>query len=97
MMYEDGPRPDSVPGPYGPLTLADLPGPETKRWVTRRKAEILAAIAGGLIDRIDACNRYSISAEELALWERALACAGVPGLRVTRVQVYRPVFKAIPR
>jgi len=94
MMYEVDPRPETVPGPFGPLTFADLPGPDTKRWVTRRKAEILAAIAGGLIARAEALSRYSLSDEELALWERALACAGVPGLRVTRVQVYRPVFEA---
>ncbi len=85
----------SVPGPLGPLTLADLPPPDTQRWVARRKAEVLAAIRGGLLERAEARQRYSISDEELALWERAVDCAGVPGLRVTRVQIYRPVFEAV--
>jgi len=85
----------SVPGPLGPLTLADLPPPDTQRWVARRKAEVLAAIRGGLLERAEARRRYSISDEELALWERAVDCAGVPGLRVTRVQIYRPVFEAV--
>ena len=89
-------RPRSVPGPLGPLTLADLPAPNTLRWVARRKAEIVAAIKGGLLDRAEARRRYSISDEELKLWERAVACAGVPGLRVTRVQVYKTVFEAGP-
>lgn len=86
----------AVPGPYGPLTLANLPPPDTHRWVVRRKAEVLAAIRGGLLDRAEALRRYRLSEEELKLWERALACAGVPGLRVTRVQVYRPVFEITP-
>jgi hypothetical protein len=36
-----------VIGPDGnPLTIADLPEPGTKRWVTRRKAEVVAAVRG---------------------------------------------------
>lgn len=83
-----------VLGPLGtPLTLQMLPPPDTRRWVVRRKAEVLAAIRGGLLSRAEACTRYRISDEELRLWERAIAFAGVPGLRVTRVQVYRPIFE----
>lgn len=90
------PRPTSVPGPLGrPLTLADLPPPDTQRWVARRKAEVIAAIQGGLLGRAEACSRYGLSEEELRLWERALSCAGLPGLRVTRVQIYRPVFETV--
>ena len=84
-----------VAGPHGPLGLADLPPPDTVRWVARRKAEVLAAIRGGLIDRAEARRRWRVSDEELRLWERAVDCAGVPGLRVTRVQIYRPVFEAV--
>jgi len=83
----------TVPGPMGGwLTRADLPPSGPCRWVVRRKAEVLAAIRGGLIGRAEACEYYGLSEEELALWEHALACAGVPGLRVTRVQIYRAVF-----
>jgi len=64
------------------------------RWVARRKAAVLAAIRAGTLTRLDACARYRISEAELRLWERAVACAGTPGLRVTRVQIYRPVFEA---
>ena len=88
-------RPHVVAGPLGPLRFADLPSPDTRRWVARRKAEVLAAIRGGLIDRAEARRRWQVSDEELRLWERALDCAGVPGLRVTRVQIYRPVFDAV--
>ncbi|WP_425231202.1 DUF1153 domain-containing protein [Sphingomonas sp.] len=85
----------TVAGPLGPLTLADLPPADTRRWVVRRKAEVLAAIRGGLIERAEARRRWQLSDEELALWERAHDCAGVPGLRVTRVQIYKPVFAAV--
>ena len=38
------PRVKYVIGPDGsPLTIADLPAPGTKRWVIRRKAEVVAA------------------------------------------------------
>ena len=37
-------------GPDGsPLTIADLPPKTTRRWVIRRKAEVVAAVRGGLL------------------------------------------------
>ena len=75
------------------IAAAELPPTDTKRWVARRKAAVLVAIDAGLLTRAEACARYRISDLELRLWERAVRCAGVPGLRVTRVQVYRPVFE----
>lgn len=71
----------------------ELPPTDTKRWVARRKAAVLTAIDAGILSRAEACSRYHISEVELRLWERAVRCAGVPGLRVTRVQIYRPVFE----
>ena len=39
-----------VIGPDGsPLTVADLPPKDTKRWVIRRKAEVVAPVRGGLL------------------------------------------------
>lgn len=78
-----------------PATLDDLPPADTTRWVARRKAAILKAIEDGRLTRAEACARYHISEAELRLWERAVAFAGVPGLRVTRVQIYRPVFEGL--
>ena len=47
-----------VIGPDGsPLTVADLPAPGT-RWVVRRKAEVVAAVRGGLLSLEEACSRY---------------------------------------
>jgi len=78
-------------GPDGSvLTLADLPPPDTKRWVSRRKAEVVAAVQGGLISLDAACPRYSLSMEEYLSWQRAVRKFGLPGLRATRAQQYRP-------
>jgi len=71
-----------------------LPPANTKRWVPSRKAEVVRAVRAGLLGRDEACARYSLSPEELRLWERAVDVAGTAGLRVTRVQIYRDVFEA---
>ncbi|WP_262690914.1 CtrA inhibitor SciP [Kordiimonas aestuarii] len=79
-----------VIGPTGkPLTLADLPSANTQRWVIRRKAEVVAAVQGGLLSLEDACKRYSLSVEEFLAWQQAINENGLPGLRTTRIQKYR--------
>jgi hypothetical protein len=79
-----------VIGPDGmPLTLADLPPRSTKRWVIRRKAEVVAAVRGGLLTLEEACNRYSLTVEEFLSWQKAIEQFGMAGLRATRVQQYR--------
>jgi hypothetical protein len=86
-------KPAQVIGPLGePLTLASLPPPDTTRWVVRRKAEVVAAVNGGLLTVDEVCERYNLSFEEFAGWQRAVDRAGMPGLRVTRIQQYRPIF-----
>ena|SRR5579863_8315626 len=76
-------RPQShVIGPGGNiLTCSDLPPRNTKRWVPRRKAEVIAAVNGGLLTLTDACVRYEISQEEFYSWVQAYARHGLPGLR----------------
>ena len=79
-----------VIGPDGsPLTVADLPPPDTKRWVIRRKAEVVAAVRGCLISLDDACRRYTLTVEEFLSWQRSIERHGLAGLRATRVQQYR--------
>jgi hypothetical protein len=87
---EETRRVNYVLGPDGsPLTIADLPPRETKRWVIRRKAEVVAAVRGGLISLDEACKRYTLSVEEFMSWQRAIDRHGLAGLRTTRVQHYR--------
>ena len=86
-------RPAKVIGPLGePLTLDSLPPPETTRWVVRRKAEVVAAVAGGLLTVDKVCERYGLTVEEFAGWQRAIDRSGMPGLRVTRIQHYKDLY-----
>src|SRR5262245_12468263 len=75
-------------------TLPELPSPDTKRWVVRRKAVVVHAVRSGLISLQEACRRYNLSVEEFLAWQRAIERYGVPGLRVTRLQIYRDTDEA---
>jgi hypothetical protein len=84
------PRPKYVIGPDGsPMTMADLPAPGTKRWVIRRKAEVIAAVRGGLLSLEEACSRYMLTVDEFLSWQSAIDQHGLAGLRTTRIQQYR--------
>jgi hypothetical protein len=75
------------------LTLDCLPGPNPERWTIRRKAEVVAAVRGGLLTFDEACARYELAMEELIGWQRAVGRSGMPGLRVTRLQQYRELYE----
>jgi hypothetical protein len=87
------PRPTSkfVMAPDGsPLTIADLPPPgTTKRWVIGRKAQVVAAVRGGLLTLDEACSSYSLTVDEFLSWQSSIDQYGIAGLRATRVQQYR--------
>lgn len=83
-----------VTGPEGTrLTLEDLPPPDTKRWVIRRKAEVVAAVQGGLLTLEEACERYRLTTEEFLSWRQAISRYGMAGLRATRAQQYREAWR----
>jgi endonuclease/exonuclease/phosphatase family metal-dependent hydrolase len=67
---------------------AELPSPNTKRWVVRRKAAVVAAVRAGVITLQEVYRRYQLSEEEFLAWQRAFEAHGPPGLRSTRVQQY---------
>ena len=72
-----------VMGPLGfPLTRADLPVPGRLRWCARRKAEVVAAVEGGLLSTASACALYALSLDELLSWQRTLARYGLRGLQI---------------
>jgi len=71
-----------------PSGAVDLPLPDTKRWVTRRKAVVVNAVRSGVISLEEVCRRYELSVDEFLAWQRAIETHGVPGLRVTRLQIY---------
>ena len=79
-----------VIGPHGNhLTREDLPPSDTKRWVIRRKAEVVAGVHAGLISLSEACKRYSLSMDEFISWQNQLNSHGLEGLKVTKLSTFR--------
>jgi hypothetical protein len=70
-------------------SMADLPHPNTSRWVARLKAQVVSGINQGLLSVGDACKIYNLTLEELGTWQRAVDRDGLPGLRATHAQRYR--------
>jgi transposase-like protein len=69
--------------------MTNLPPADTRRWVVRRKAAVVAAVQSGKITLEEACRRYNLSEGEFRAWQRAFEAHGLPGLRATRLQQYR--------
>ncbi len=84
----DGPRRVTLPD-GSILSRADLPPPDTRRWVASRKAVVVMAVMHGLITQTEAQERYALSEEEFTLWRQAVEQHGVKALRVTSIQKYR--------
>lgn len=84
----DGPRQVTLPD-GSILTRADLPPPETSRWVASRKAVVVKAVIFGLISESEALERYALSSEEFGLWRAAVERHGIGALKVTAIQKYR--------
>lgn len=84
----EGPRAITLPDGTV-MTRADLPPPETRRWVASRKALVVKAVAFGLIGLREALDRYGLSEEEFDLWRRAVEVFGENALKVTAIQKYR--------
>ncbi len=66
-----------------------LPPANTRRWVPRRKAEVVAAVEDGLLTVEKACERYGLSMEEFESWQALVRRHGLKGLRVTHLQKYQ--------
>lgn len=93
-MSSQSSRPAFVIGPLGErLTLEGLPPPSTRRWIARRKAEVVAAVDGGLLTLGEACERYDLSLEEFMSWQRGVERAGLKGLQATKFVHYRDLWE----
>jgi hypothetical protein len=91
----DGTPQGAIVGPDGYLmTVHDLPPSDTQRWIPRRKAVVVFAVAGGLISPVEACKRYRLTLEELEQWNRSIQNHGVRGLRVTQLKQYRQLDRS---
>ncbi len=72
-----------------PASIVNLPAPDTKRWVPRRKAEVVAAVHSGALSLDEACRRYALTVEEFLSWQNAMERYGLDGLRAGRMQQHR--------
>ena len=86
-MHANNPSDDAAT--RGEVKTDRLPSPDTKRWVARRKAEVVAAVRNGVLTLEEACRRYHLTVEEFQSWQAMIERHGVRGLRVTRIQQYR--------
>ena len=50
-----------------------------------RKAEVVAAVRGGLLSLHEACSRYSLTVDEFRSWQESIDQYDLGGLRTTRV------------
>ena len=66
-------------------SMASVNSFDLTRWVPSRKAQVVAAVRGGLLSLEEVCDRYSLTVEEFLSWQqsvrshRALLLISVPG------------------
>ncbi len=84
----DGPRTVTLPDGTV-MSRADLPAPDTRRWVASRKAAVVRGVAAGLISREEARDLYGLSDDELDAWAMAVERHGEAALKATALQKYR--------
>jgi hypothetical protein len=64
------------------VPLPTLPPAGTRRWVARRKAQVVEAVMSGILKLDEALRRYELSIEEFSAWKRRFYRSGVDGLRM---------------
>ena len=71
------------------MTRADLPKPDTCRWVASRKALVVRGVLSGLVSRAQVLEMYNLSSDELSEWETAVRKHGITALKATNLQNFR--------
>ncbi len=84
----DGPRAVTLPD-GSIMTRADLPDPQTRRWVASRKAAVVRAVQHGLLSVDSALEMYGLSDEELEHWCTMAERHGELALKATLLPLYR--------
>jgi transposase-like protein len=54
------------------------------RWTSSDKSELLSQIRQGKITLLEVCERFDLSAEEIAIWQSRYRTGGRAALRATR-------------
>jgi hypothetical protein len=73
VLFEDK-KPERGPAKTTGETPVERPLFGRSSW---RKARAIADVADGLLTAEEACERYGLTAEELATWQRALQSFGI--------------------
>ncbi len=73
------------------MMLNELPPPDTKRWVIKRKLAVVLAVKNGGITLEEVCRRYNLSVEEFLTWQEMND--RIRGLRATRLQDFRTLSR----
>jgi hypothetical protein len=63
--------------------------------VIRRKAEVVAAVRGGLLSLDEACIRYKLTVHEFLAWQLSIERHGLVGLRTTRPRMRTETEEAL--
>lgn len=71
------------------MTRADLPAPQTQRWVASRKLAVVRGVVYGLISQDEALERYGLSREEFLEWVTAVTEHGEEALKATALRRFR--------
>ncbi|MBL4691824.1 MAG: DUF1153 domain-containing protein [Magnetovibrio sp.] len=85
----DTPARDSTPATF---SQNDLPCPNTQRWDTKRKAQVVEAVRSGRLSLESACSIYTMSVDEFLTWQSLFDRYGKKGLMATRIKQYRRTF-----
>jgi hypothetical protein len=76
-------------GTQGEAEYLNLPSPDTQRWDTKRKAQVVNAVCAGHLSLDRACEIYAMSVDEFLSWQSLLERYGAKGLMATRIKEYR--------
>ena len=69
--------------------LSDLPSPDTQRWDSKRKAQVVEAVRAGVLSIEQATHIYDMSIEEFLSWQLLYERYGTHGVTVKRALQYR--------
>lgn len=86
---EHGPQKGPKQAQEHSQSLEDLPSPHTRRWDTKRKAQVVEAVRSGRITLDQACEIYAMSVDEFLAWQSLFDRYGAKGLMATRVKEFR--------
>jgi hypothetical protein len=68
---------------------ATLPASDTHYWMPTHKAQVVEALRREELTVSEACERYGLMPEELAVWGRAYDWGGIRGLTLVGMKLRR--------